>query len=214
MGINNGLMFSNNPSNFNGPATNGVSGQILFGQGTTATPIWANSASLPPVAAIGNNYFNGYIGASGAWIAIGTSYQILTPFNGNTLVTIFQNGLTCSTAGNSLCGFAFLPASSSSVYQISMTTTVYESAANNGAFLQLTDGATPFAFGACNQASVADCIFPMTVSGVYKVASGNTITISVQGGCVGANTMTIGSGVAGVAAVAKYNVQFSIFQIA
>ena len=131
---------------------------------------------------ITNNYFSGYMGASGSWSSSSHgSFADGANVGGNTLTTLFSNNLSVVAAGSSLAGIVFTPASSASVYMIEAIVCLYENATNSGGAAALSDGNNLFAFTGYNQTATLANMNPcLPLRGIYAGGTTSPVTIKVQ----------------------------------
>lgn len=194
MGLNNGLMFISSAAGFNGPATNGVSGQVIYGQGTTSTPTWLQSTSLiitAPTPATAS-YFSGYMGASGNWGTNSTTFAEFNNVGGNTLTVKFSNGISIAAAGNSAPAIVLTPASSSAVYEVTATFAAAESTANDSVSYRMTDGASiVIAWSGVLPSSSTKQFGTLTMGGIYAGGTSTAFQFKLQGAATGGGTCQI-----------------------
>lgn len=172
---------------------NSSSGGITGPAGVTG-PQGPTGPTGPAGAPVTGNYFQGYMGASGSWSTTSTSFANLTNAGGNTLTPLYRSaGFSIAAIGNSLCGIVITPPAASSIYQITVSTSMYMQQVNTGAVIRLTDGITAFSWaGIVPGNAVSDQnVVPATLFGYYAGNTTGTISLQIQG-LVQASTLNVG----------------------
>ena len=148
----------------------------------------------PAGGPVTGNYFQGYMGASGSWSTTSTSFANLTNAGGNTLTPLYRSaGFSIAAMGNSLCGIVITPPAASSIYQITVSTSMYMQQVNTGAVIRLTDGITAFSWAGIvpGNATGDQNVVPATLFGYYAGNTTGTISLQIQG-IVQASTLNVG----------------------
>lgn len=144
----------------------GSDGQVL----TLASgiPSWAATGTSPTSV-----YFSGHFGTTATWDLTTNSFGDGTNANGNTLTTVYSNGITVTAAASNKCGITFTPSASTSVYLITANITYNTQAGGDNSF-QLTDGTTVF--------SISDNIGGghTSMTAVYAPGTGSAVTVKIQ----------------------------------
>ncbi len=160
------------------------------------------------------SYAQAYFSNSSSWST--TSNNVFadpTNSGGNALTVRQSNNITLTAAGSNLPGITFTPDSSSAVYMITASATVYNSSASAGVGLQLTDGSTVICNGSqWQQASpVTATIGNMTMSGIYVPGTGSPVTVKIQV-AAGTGTAYIASGLGNLSVT--NSVEWTVLRIA
>lgn len=146
----------------------GTAGNVMTSNGPGVAPTYQAVASSPT-----SNYFSGHFGLTATWDLTTAAFGDGSNTNGNTLTTVYSNGLTVTAAASNICGITFTPSASTSVYLITANITFNTQAGGNNSF-RLTDGTTVFSIsdnsGCCNT----------TMTGIYAPGTGSAVTVKIQ----------------------------------
>lgn len=155
---------------------NGTSGQVLTSNGGTSAPSWGTNPS-----AVTNNYFSGYMSSSSSWSTTSNTFNDGTNSGGNTLTTLYSNGLTITAGASNVAGITFTPSSNTATYKISALCAGYNSNANNAIQFRITDSTTVFGWNAIlspTTAGVTNICAP--VRGIYTPGTTSAVTVKIQ----------------------------------
>jgi hypothetical protein len=185
----------------------GSSGQVLTSNGASALPTWQAAASGTT-----STYFQGYMSSSSDWNTTSSTFADGTNSGGNTLTTVYSNGITVTAAASNVAGITFTPAASTSVYLINAIACVYTATTGFEVNLRMTDGTTAFGWNAESAGSgigtQVDMCLP--VGGIYAPGTGSAVTVKIQLSNGGAGTahMNAQSATTGVPTI-----QWTVMQI-
>ena len=181
-----GAMYANSTTSIASTAAPTQGSDVLTSTSASAAPIWQVPAT--------GQYAQAYFGSASSWSTTSSTFADPTNSGGNSLTVRQHSGITLTAASSNLPGITFTPASSSAVYLITATMSLFNGTVSDVSNAQLTDGTTVIVVGP-GYAQGATSPFdsdPTTIIGIYAPGTTSAVTVKVQL-LAGGGTASIGN---------------------
>lgn len=181
----NGVMYASNSTTI-ASAGAGTAGQVMTSNGSGSAPTMQVPAT--------GQYAQAYFGSASSWSTTSSTFADPTNSGGNSLTVRQHSGITLTAASSNLPGITFTPASSSAVYLITATMSIFNGTVSDVSNAQLTDGTTVIVVGPgyAQGATYAFDSDPTTIIGIYAPGTTSSVTVKVQLSA-GGGTASIGN---------------------
>lgn len=126
------------------------------------------------------SYAQAFHNQAATWSTSSATFVDPTVSGTPALTVRVSSGITLTTAGSSLPGITFTPASAQAAYQITATLGVTNASVSGAVALQLTDGTTVISVSPGVQEAGTGLAITTTMTGFYAPASASAVTVKVQ----------------------------------
>jgi microcompartment protein CcmK/EutM len=173
----NGVIYATSSTTV-GSTSAGTSGYVLTSNGSGSAPTFQAPGSSPT-----SSYWSGYFARTDQWQVTTSSFGALTyDGSGGPALTQRQGTITVTAAGSSQPGITFTPASSSSVYIITVGLIGGTNGSGDDLAFQLTDGTTTITTSTTRiYGSYSDDQPWISMSGIYVPGTSSPVTVNIQG---------------------------------